>query len=97
MNELLTSKQRAMLRAMANAEDPILHIGKGEISPALIKQADDALKARELIKGRVLETCAHTPVEAAGMVAAEVNAEVVQVMGRTFVLYRKSEKTKIRL
>lgn len=92
---MLTSKQRASLRSMANTVEPILHIGKGEISPALIKQADDALTARELIKGRVLETFATTPLEAAQTVASSVNAQVVQVIGRTFVLYRKNKDKPI--
>ena len=51
----LTSKQRAQLRAMANPLEPVVHIGKGDIGDNLIKQADDALESRELIKGRVLD------------------------------------------
>ena len=92
---MLTSKQRAFLRASANTLNPILHVGKGEISPAMIKQADDALTARELLKGRVLETYANTPREAAEAIAAQVQAEVVQVIGRTFVLYRRNEKNPV--
>ncbi|HIW74166.1 MAG TPA: ribosome assembly RNA-binding protein YhbY [Firmicutes bacterium] len=95
---MLTSKQRAGLRSMAHSLDPILHVGKGELSDALIKQADDALTARELFKGRVLETCPLTAREAAERIAAAAQAEVVQVIGRTFVLYRRNEKEpKIRL
>lgn len=95
---MLTSKQRAFLRSMANAADPILHVGKGEISPAMIKQADDALAARELIKGKVLENSPLTSRQAAEEIAARVAAEVVQVIGRTFVLYRENKKEpKIRL
>lgn len=85
----MTSKQRAYLRGLANDYEPIVHIGKGGISDALIKQADDALEARELIKGRVLETAPQTAREAADTIAAAVNAETVQVIGRTFVLYRR--------
>lgn len=88
----MTSKQRAFLRSLANSQDPILHIGKGDISDTLLKQADDALTARELIKARVLETCALTPKEAAITVADRTKAEIVHVMGRTFVLYRKNLK-----
>ena len=51
----LTSKQRAQLRGLANSLDTILQVGKDGIGDNLIKQADDALEARELIKGRVLE------------------------------------------
>lgn len=89
---MLTSKQRAFLRAMANTEDPILHVGKGGVSDAMIKQADDALTARELFKGRVLETAPEEARALAEQIAAAVQAEVVQVIGRTFVLYRRNEK-----
>lgn len=95
---MLTSKQRAFLRSMANTAEPILHMGKGELSDAMIKQADDALTARELIKGKVLETAPLTSREAAEAIAEAVHAEVVQVIGRTFVLYRRNPKEpKIQL
>ncbi len=89
---MLTSKQRAYLRGLANSLDPILHAGKGGISATLLKQADDALAARELIKGRVLETAPGTARELAEEIAANVNAQVVHVVGRTFVLFRQKEK-----
>lgn len=88
----MTSKQRAYLRGLANTMEPILHAGKGGISDAMIKQADDALEARELIKGKVLETAPGTAREVAEEIAAQVNAQVVQVIGRTFVLFRQKEK-----
>ena len=88
----MTSKQRAYLRGLANTMEPILHAGKGGISDAMIKQADDALEARELIKGKVLETGPGTAREVAEEIAAQVNAQVVQVIGRTFVLFRQKEK-----
>ena len=88
----MTSKQRAYLRGLANTLEPILHAGKGGISDAMIKQADDALEARELIKGKVLETAPNTAREVAEEIAAKVNAQVVQVIGRTFVLFRQKEK-----
>ena len=89
---MLTSKQRAFLRASANGLEPILHVGKGELGDPLLKQADDALTARELIKGRALEACPLTSREAAERIAEAVSAEVVQVIGRNFVLYRRNEK-----
>ena len=92
---MLTSKQRAFLRAMANTEAPILHVGKGGVSDAMIKQADDALTARELFKGRVLETAPEEARALAEQIAAAVQAEVVQVIGRTFVLYRRNEKAPL--
>ena len=94
----MTSKQRAYLRGLANTMEPILHAGKGGISDAMIKQADDALEARELIKGKVLETAPATAREVAEEIAAKVNAEVVQVIGRTFVLFRqKAKDSQIKL
>lgn len=89
---MLTSKQRAYLRGLANTEEPILHAGKGGISAAMLKQADDALTARELIKGKALETAPGSARETAEEIAAAVKAEVVQVVGRTFVLYRQNIK-----
>ncbi len=89
---VLTSKQRAYLRGLANKLEPIVHAGKGGVSDAMIKQADDALEARELIKGKVLETAPATAREVAEEIAGRVNAQVVQVVGRTFVLFRQKEK-----
>lgn len=95
---MLTSKQRAYLRSLANTADPILHVGKGGVADTLVKQADDALTARELLKGRVLETAPSDPRAVAEQIATAVQAEVVQVIGRTFVLYRRNEKEpQIRL
>ena len=88
----MTSKQRAYLRGLANTMESILHAGKGGVSDAMIKQADDALEARELIKGKVLETAPGTAREVAEEIAAQVTAQVVQVIGRTFVLFRQKEK-----
>lgn len=89
---MLTSKQRALLRSIASTSDTILQVGKGGIAQTLIKQADDALSARELIKGKVLENCEYTPAEAANKIAELTKSEVVQVIGRKFVLYRKNAK-----
>ena len=88
----LTSKQRAQLRGLANGIDTILHVGKDGIGDNLVKQADDALEARELIKGKVLENSMLTSREAAGELAKATRSEVVQVIGTKFVLYRQSHK-----
>ena len=97
----LTSKQRAQLRGLANGIDTILHVGKGGLGDDLVKQADDALEARELIKGRVLENAMLTPREAAEALAEATRSQVVQVIGTKFVLYRpshqKDKKDKIVL
>lgn len=86
----MTSKQRAYLRGLANPLEAIVHVGKGGVSDTICKQADDALTARELIKGKALETAPETAREAAESIAAAVGAEVVQVIGRVFVLYRRN-------
>ena len=94
----LTSTQRAQLRGMAATMETILHVGKDGISENLIKQADDALEARELIKGRVLENSMYTAREAAEELSVATRSEVVQVIGSKFVLFRyqhKKEKRKI--
>lgn len=88
---MLTSKQRAYLRGLANPIKTILMIGKGEITDNIVKQADDALKARELIKGKVLENSGYSSREAAELIAEKCGAEVVQVIGSKFVLYKKNE------
>lgn len=97
----LTSKQRAQLRGLANGIDTIIHIGKDGIGDNLIAQTNDALEARELIKGKVLENSLLSSREAAEALAGATRAEVVQVIGTKFVLYRpshnKDKKDKIVL
>ena len=88
----LTSKQRAQLRSLANSIDTILIVGKDGIGNNLVKQANDALEARELIKGRVLENSLLSPREAAEELAPLTRSEIVQVIGTKFVLYRPSHK-----
>ena len=95
---MLTSKQRAQLRALANPIDTVLMVGKGGFSEQLYKTADEAITARELIKGKVLENCEFSAREAADTIAENIGADVVQVIGSKFVLYRKNKKDpKIKL
>ncbi len=89
---MITSKQRAFLRSMANTIDTILIVGKGGVSKEIIKQAYDALLARELIKGKVLETSEDDVKKVAQIIASETNSDIVQVIGMKFVLYKKSKK-----
>lgn len=94
----MTGKQRAFLRSQANALETIVHIGKSGITENVIKQADEALTARELIKGRVLESSLLTAREAADVLAEQTQAETVQTIGSRFVLYRANpDKPQIRL
>ena len=88
----LSSKQRAQLRGLANSIDTILIVGKDGIGDNLVKQANDALEARELIKGKVLENCMLTSREAAEELAQKTRSDVVQVIGTKFVLYRPTHK-----
>ncbi len=88
----LTSKQRAQLRALAAAEETILTVGKGDITENIIKQAADALRARELIKGKVLDNSMLSARGAAETIAEATRSEVVQVIGSKFVLYKRNEK-----
>jgi len=85
---MLTSKERAKLRAMANGIETILLIGKGGITDNVIAQADEALTARQLIKCRVLETAMLTAREAAAEIAERTASDPVQAIGTRFVLYR---------
>jgi len=95
---MLTSKQRAKLRAMAQREEPIVHIGKDGITDNVIKQADQALEARELVKGTVQQNCALDARQACDELSKAVGAEAVSVLGRKFVLYRESvNKKKIEI
>ena len=88
---MLTSKQRAKLRGCANKMDTILQIGKDGINENLIKQTDDALTARELIKLRVLENAPMTAREAAFELAEATGSESVQIIGTRFVLFRRNK------
>lgn len=90
---MLTSKQRAYLRSLAVDIDTILMVGKGGLSGEIIRQGEEALSKRELIKGKVLkETCPLTAREAAEQIGEATGSEVVQVIGSKFVLYKRNEK-----
>ena len=94
----MTGKQRAYLRGLANGLETILYIGKGGLSENVIKQADEALTARELVKGRVLEASLMSAAEACQALAEATGAEGVQSIGSRFVLYRAHPtEPKIRL
>ena len=91
---MLNSRQRAQLRGMANGYDTILHIGKGGITNTVIKQAQEALTSRELIKACVLETSGMTSRQAADLIADKTHSEVVQVIGSKFIVYRENKDDK---
>lgn len=91
---MITSKQRAYLRGLANGEVAIMQIGKGGIGENLVKTISDALEARELIKLTVLENCIETPRDTANELAEATGADVVGVIGRKIILYRESVNNK---
>ncbi len=91
---MLTSKQRANLRGMANTMDTILYIGKEGITENTVKEAYDALEARELIKCAVQQGCELSAREALDELCERVYAEPVQCIGRRFVMYRESRDNK---
>ena len=87
---MLTSKQRAQLRSMSNGLETIIQIGKDGVTDAVEQSALDALRARELIKGHVLESSLLTAREACEMLCLRLNAEPVQCIGSRFVLYKRN-------
>lgn len=94
----ITSKQRAQLKGLAMAEDTIIQVGKGGITENLVASVNAALKARELVKGKVLESAMLTAREACDALCQACNAEGVQTIGTKFVLYKRNEKEpKIQL
>ena len=91
---MITSKQRAYLRGLANGIPTIMQVGKGGIGENLIKTVSDALEARELIKLSVLENSLETPREVADGLSEATGSDVVGVIGRKIILYRESVNHK---
>lgn len=89
---MLTSKERAALRAQANGLDTTLIVGKDGITDAVIAEADNQLTARELVKGKVLENAMLAPREVCDAICQETGADGVAVIGTKFVIYRFSER-----
>ncbi len=92
---MLTGKQKRYLRAMGNGMDPILQVGKGGITETVVTQTDEALESRELIKCRVLQNSSEEPKTVAAELAEQVKADLVQVIGRNFLLFRPSKNKPV--
>ena len=92
---MLTSKQRAKLKRIAATTETILQVGKGGVGDQLVKQVDNALTARELVKLHALETAPEEPGTLAQALADATRSEVVQVIGRRMVLYRRNAKKPV--
>lgn len=91
----MTGKQRSYLRGLANSIEPIFQVGKGGINDNMIKQFADALEARELIKATVLKNSIADTREISEEIALKTRAQVVQVIGSKFVLYKESKNNKV--
>lgn len=95
---MITPKQRAELKGLANSLEPVFQVGKGGVNDAQAAQIDDYLRVHELIKIKVLENSLLTAREAAEDIAGRIGAEVVQCIGSKAVLYKRNPKEpKIKL
>lgn len=89
---MITTKQRAHLRGLGNALDPVMQIGKEGISENVLTSINLLLEARELVKIKVLKNCDDDTKTIANSIADEIGADVVQVIGNIFILYKKSTR-----
>lgn len=95
---MLTSKQRAKLRAMAHELQPIIYVGKAGVTDNIITQADEAFLPHELIKGTVQQSCPISAKDAMTKIAQKTGAEVVSTSGRKFVIFRANpDEPKIKV
>lgn len=94
----MTSKQRAYLKGLAMTMDPVINIGKSSLTPEVTEAVNEALEKRELIKVSVLKNCIDDPKEIARVLGERTRSEVVQVIGKKIVLFKKAKKdSKIEL
>ena len=92
---MITPKQRAELKALANSIEPAFQVGKGGVNDAQAAQIDDYLRVHELVKIKVLDNSLLTANEAAADIAGRINAEVVQCIGSKAILYKRNEKDPV--
>lgn len=91
---MLTGKQRSYLKGLAHQLDPVVFIGKADLTDAIIKEMDNVLTARELVKVKIQESSLLDPKETANRAAEILGADFVQAIGRKFVLYRESKDNR---
>jgi RNA-binding protein len=94
---MLTGKQKRYLRGLGHELKPVIMVGKNEMNEALTAETDAALASHELIKVKILESCTMDRHEVAESLAKACGADVAQVLGRTLLLYRRSDDGKIEL
>ena len=92
---MITPKQRAELKGLANSIEPVFQVGKGGVNEAQILQIDDYLRVHELIKIKVLDNSMYTAKEAAAEISDKTGAEVVQIIGSKAVLYKRNVKDPV--
>lgn len=94
---MLTSKQKSELRSLANTLPALFQVGKDGVSANLTKTIGDSLTAHELVKVSILKSCPTPAMEVALDISSACKCEIVQIIGRTVILYRKSKENKIKL
>lgn len=94
---MLTGKQKRFLRALGHGLKPVIHVGKGDVSEALIKETAEALASHELIKVKILESCLMDRHTVAEELSTACGAEVAQVLGRTLLIYKPAKEPKLEL
>ena len=94
---MLTGKQKRFLRALGHALKPVVLVGKGDVSEALLKETSEALASHELIKVKILESCLMDRHQVGDELSAGCRAEVAQVLGRTLLLYKAAKEPRLEL
>jgi len=95
MHKMLTGKEKRFLRSLANTMEPVVQVGKGSVNESVLFSLNEALEARELVKVRVLKNCLDEVAQVAEALAAQSKAELVQVIGRNVLLYRRHPKKPV--
>ncbi len=94
---MLTGKQKRFLRGIGHGLSPVVMVGKGEVSDALLRETAEALAAHEIIKVKILESCPLDRTDVAQILAVGCEADVAQILGRTILLYRALPEPKLEL
>ena len=94
---MLTGKQKRFLRGLGHSLKPVITVGKGDVSEALIKETDEALTSHELIKVKILESCMMDRHQVGDELSAGCGADLAQVLGRTLLLYRAAKEPRLEL
>ena len=94
---MLTGKQKRFLRGIGHGLSPVVTVGKGEVSDALLRETSEALSAHEIIKVKILDSCLLDRHDVAQILAVGCEAEVAQILGRTILLYRAATEPKLEL